>query len=226
MDYKVLLQLHIEEAGKSGLLEMLLIPANEEEMAGPLPTWEKRVTRERQGQIHAIHRAWGFTGFVEDRLEFATNLVATSERLVHPKPTPLHRPPRSPSSEGRGGQYDRGNSGGRNARVTATREDRCTDRKKVRFPPQKAWDPEAKWTQECVMFQECGKKHSPARCEVFKKMTLQQRLKKIDEGELCYRHLQGRECWFIGRVPNCGVNGVARPLTIPYCTRGLWWAVP
>jgi hypothetical protein len=31
-------------------------------------------------------------------------------------------------------------------------ESRSADRKKVRFPPPKAWDPEAKWTQDCVMF--------------------------------------------------------------------------
>jgi hypothetical protein len=30
-------------------------------------------------------------------------------------------------------------------------ESRSADRKKVRFPPPKAWDPEAKWTQECVI---------------------------------------------------------------------------
>jgi len=64
------------------------------------------------------------------------------------------------------------------------------------------------------MFQECGQKHSPARCEVFKKMTLQQRLKEIDERELCrlcYRHLQGRDCWPQGRVPKCGVDGSEAP---------------
>jgi hypothetical protein len=41
------------------------------------------------------------------------------------------------------------------------------------------------------------------------KLSPQQRLRKIDGHELCrpcYRHLQGRECWSLGRVPNCGVN--------------------
>jgi hypothetical protein len=47
------------------------------------------------------------------------------------------------------------------------------DRKKVRLLPPKAWDPEAKWTQDCVMIQECGEKHLPARCEVFKKLMPQ-----------------------------------------------------
>jgi hypothetical protein len=171
MDYYVLLQSHTEEAGRACLLEMLLIPANKEEMVRPLPTWEKRVWREHQGQIQVIDRAWGFAGFMEDRLEYTINMVATSKRLVLPKPIPLHRPLRSPSLEGRGDQYDCGSSGVWKTRVMATREDRSADRKKVRFLPPKAWDPEAKWTQECLMFQECGEKHLPARCEVFKKMT-------------------------------------------------------
>jgi inorganic pyrophosphatase len=105
----------------------------------------------------------------------------------------------------------------------ATTKDQGADWKKVSFPPPKAWDPEAKWTKECVMFQECGEKHSPERCEVFKKLPTQQRLKRIAEQELyrlCYRHLQGKECWSLGRVPNYGVAG-AWLLTIPHCKRQL-----
>jgi hypothetical protein len=99
MDYYVLLQSHIEEAAKVGLTYMLLIPAKVEEMVPPLPNWEKRVWRELQGQIHAFDRPLGFVRFVEDRLEYATNMVATGEQLVLPKLIPLYRPPRSPSSE-------------------------------------------------------------------------------------------------------------------------------
>ena len=101
---------------------------------------------------------------MEDRLAYATNMMATSERHVLPKPIPLHRSQRSPSSEGRGGRYGPGNSTGRNARVMTITESRSAERKKVRFPPPKTWDPEAKWTQECVMFRTCGEKHSPAKC--------------------------------------------------------------
>jgi len=43
MDYNVMLQSHIVEARNTGLLEMLLIPANVEMMVLPLSTWEKRV---------------------------------------------------------------------------------------------------------------------------------------------------------------------------------------
>jgi hypothetical protein len=57
------------------------------------------------------------------------------------------------------------------------------------------------------MVQECGEKHSPARCEVLKGLTPQQRLAKIEGRELCYRHLEGRDCWSLGRVPNCSIDG-------------------
>jgi hypothetical protein len=95
----------------------------------------------------------------------------------------------------------------RNARVMTITESRSADRKKVRFPPPKTWDLEAKWTQECVMFRTCGEKHSPAKCDAFKKLSPQQRLKEIDSQELCrlcYRHLQGRgermlHCWWFSK---------------------------
>ncbi len=64
------------------------------------------------------------------------------------------------------------------------------------------------------MFKKCGEKHSPARCEAFKKLPPQQRLKRIADRELCrlcYHHLQGRECWSLGRVPNWGVDGCEAP---------------
>ncbi len=92
----------------------------------------------------------------------------------------------------------------------AVTESRSADRKKVRFPPPKAWDPEAKWTQDCVMFRVCGEKHAPGKCNAFKKLSLQQRLKEINNRELCglsYRHLRGRDCWSKVKVPNCEVDG-------------------
>jgi hypothetical protein len=130
--------------------------------------------------------------FVNERLRYAIHMVATSERHVLPKPISLHRSQRSPSSEGRGGRYGREGSSGRNSRVMTVMESRSADRKKVRFPPPKAWDPEAKWTQECVMFRVCGEKHPPEKCDTFKKLSPQQRLKEIDTRELCrlcYWHL-------------------------------------
>jgi hypothetical protein len=41
------------------------------------------------------------------------------------------------------------------------------------------------------------------------KLSPQQRLKEIDNRELCrlcYRHLRGRDCWSKDKVPNCGVD--------------------
>jgi hypothetical protein len=210
MDYYVTLQAHIAEARNAGALDMLLIPGNVELMVLPLTAWEKRIWKEAQGRLPAEDRSWYMDVFVNERLRYAINMVATSERHVLPKATPLHRSQRSPSSEGRGGRYSRPGSSGRNARVMAVTESRSADRKKVRFPPPKAWDPEAKWTQDCVMFRVCGEKHAPGKCDAFKKLSPQQRLKEIDNRELCrlcYRHLRGRDCWSKDKVPNCGVDG-------------------
>jgi hypothetical protein len=130
-------------------------------MVLPLTAWEKRIWREAQGRLPAKDRSWYMDVFVNERLRYAINMVATSERHVLPKATPLHRSQRSPSSEGQEGRYSRPGSSGRNVRVMTVTESRSADRKKVRFPPPKAWDPEAKWTQDCVMFRVCGEKHPP-----------------------------------------------------------------
>jgi hypothetical protein len=83
-----MLQSHIAEARNTGLLEMLLIPANVEMMVLPLSTWEKRVWREAQGRLPAEDRAWYMEEFVEDQLAYATNMVATSERRNAAKADP------------------------------------------------------------------------------------------------------------------------------------------
>jgi hypothetical protein len=123
---------------------MLLIPANVELMVLPLTTWENRIYREAQGRLPGEDRSWYMDVFVNERLRYAINMVAPSERHVLPKATPLHRSQRSPSSEGRGGRYSRPRSSGRSAQVMAVMESRSADRKKVHFPPLKAWDPEDK----------------------------------------------------------------------------------
>jgi hypothetical protein len=61
-----------------------------------------------------------------------------------------------------------------------------------------------------MMFRVCGEKHPPGKCDAFKKLSPQQRLKEIENRELCqlcYRHLRGRDCWSKDKVPNCGVDG-------------------
>ncbi len=99
--------------------------------------------------------------FIKDLMQDIKSVTPIKEGDVLPKATPFQRSQRSPSSEGRGGRYSRPGSFGRNAKVMAVTESRSADRKKVRFPPPKAWDPEAKWTQDCVMFKVCGEKHTP-----------------------------------------------------------------
>jgi hypothetical protein len=117
MDYYVTLQAHIEEARSAGALDMLLIPANVELMVLPLTTWEKRIWREAQGRLPAEDRSWYMDVFVNERLRYAINMVATSERHVLPKATHFHRSQRSSSLEGRGGQYSRPGSFGRTQRL-------------------------------------------------------------------------------------------------------------
>jgi hypothetical protein len=118
MDYYVTLQ-----ARSAGALDMLLIPANVELMVLPLTTWEKRVWREAQGRLPAEDRSWYMDVFANERLRYAINMVATSERHVLPKAIPYYRSQRSPSSEGRGGRYSSPGSFGRNA--SAGRRTRC-----------------------------------------------------------------------------------------------------
>jgi hypothetical protein len=144
MDYYVTVQAHIAEARNADVLDMLLIPANVELMVLPLTAWEKRVWREAQGRLPAEDRSWYMDVFVNERLRYAINMVATSETHMLPKTNPLHRSQRSPSSEGRGGRYSHAGSSGRNAWVMTVTESRSADRKKVRFPPPKAWESEAK----------------------------------------------------------------------------------
>ncbi len=103
---------------------MLLIPANVELMVLLLTTWEKRVWREAQGRLPAEDRSWYMDVFVNERLRYAINMVATSERHVLPKATPYYRSQRSPSSEGRGGRYGRPGSFGRNAKAMVGEQER------------------------------------------------------------------------------------------------------
>jgi hypothetical protein len=226
MDYYVMLQAHIAEARNADALNMLLIPANVELMVLPLTAWEKRVWREAQGRLPAEDRSWYMDVFVNERLRYAINMMATSERHVLPKATPLHRSQRSPSSEGRGGRYSRAGSSGRNVEVMTVTESRSADRKKVRFPQPKAWDPEAKWTQDCVMFWVCGEKHPPGKCDAFKKLSPQQRLKEIDTRELCRLSTGTCEGGIAGQRTRCPIaaSTVVRQLITISCTAHSWRA--
>ena len=76
------------------------------------------------------------------------------------------------------------------------------------------------------MFKECGEKHAPGKCDAFRRLSPQQRLKVIEDRELCqlcYRHLRGRECCQKTRCPTAGWMAVKRPTTI-FCTAHSWRA--
>jgi hypothetical protein len=106
-------------------------------MVLPLTTWEKRIWREAQGRLPAEDRSWYMDVFVNKRLRYAINMVATSERHVLPKATPYYRSQRSPSSECRGGPYSRPGSFVRSAKAMVVTGSGNADQKKVRFPAAK-----------------------------------------------------------------------------------------
>ncbi len=83
MDYDMTLQAHIEEARNAGALDMLLIPANVELMVLSLTAWEKRIWRVAQGRLPAEDRSWFMDVFVNERLRYAINMVATSCKQTH-----------------------------------------------------------------------------------------------------------------------------------------------
>ena len=76
-------------------------------------------------------------------------------------------------------------------------------------PPTK-WDPEANWKYECVLTGRCDQKHSPAKCAQFRKLSPEARLAEVQRKELCvhcFRHVDRKECWSRGKIPNCHING-------------------
>jgi hypothetical protein len=85
----ILLQSHIAEGDKAGTADMLLIPANIADMTQVLPKSEGRRWKEEQGRIQLLDNANSFSNFLDHRLEYGTEQIAHSERLVLPKLIPL-----------------------------------------------------------------------------------------------------------------------------------------
>ncbi len=87
-----------------------------------------------------------------------------------------------------------------------------------------ATDPSDDWTNPCVMGSKCRKRHSPAKCAEFKKLTPEARLAHIltlGLCQLCYRHPDTRKCWSLGKVPGCSAPGCgANHHTLLHHTRG------
>jgi hypothetical protein len=83
-----------------------------------------------------------------------------------------------------------------------------TKRKEPRAPS--ATEPSDDWTNPCVMGSKCRKRHLPAKCAEFKKLTPEVRLSHIlalGLCQLCYRHPDTRKCWSLGKVPGCNAPG-------------------
>ncbi len=60
---------------------------------------------------------------------------------------------------------------------------------------------------------ECREEHAPPSCALFKSKTPEERLAVVRRRELCilcFRHLDTKRCWSLGKVSNCNVRGCGR----------------
>jgi hypothetical protein len=150
LEYYILLQGHIAEADKADQGDMLLIPANIEEMMQALPLREEMLWREEQANVHPRDYGYSFSLFVDARIRWTIAQVAGSKKTL-PKPTPRGSN-RSLSNDRRWDRPGRGSPGSRGAHVMVAQAV-----KKVHFPPSKAWDPETLWRYNCVMDKNANK---------------------------------------------------------------------
>jgi hypothetical protein len=88
LDYYVLLQAYIDEAEKAGQAEMLLIPANIEEILRPLPMREEVLWRKEAAGVLPRQYGAAITTFLDPCLHWTTAQVAGSRKAL-PKPIPL-----------------------------------------------------------------------------------------------------------------------------------------
>jgi hypothetical protein len=80
------------------------------------------------------------------------------------------------------------------------------------FPPPKRWSPDHPWGRPCTV-DECREEHAPPSCALFKSKTPEERLAVVRRRELCilcFRHLDTKRCWSLGKVSNCNVRGCGR----------------
>ncbi len=60
---------------------------------------------------------------------------------------------------------------------------------------------------------ECGEEHAPTACALFNNKSPEERLDIVRKRELCilcFRHLDTKRCWSLGKVDSHGVRGCAR----------------
>jgi hypothetical protein len=68
---------------------------------------------------------------------------------------------------------------------------------------------------------ECKEEHAPPSCALFKSKRPEERLAVVRRRELCilcFRHLDTKRCWSLGKVSNCNVRNVEGATTICYTT--------
>jgi hypothetical protein len=80
------------------------------------------------------------------------------------------------------------------------------------FPPPKRWSPDHPWGRPCIV-DECREEYAPTSCTLFKNMTPEDRWAVVRRRELCilcFRHLDTKRCWSLGKVDNCIIRGCGR----------------
>ncbi len=134
--------------------------------------------------------------FVEDREEWALRNIAYS--------TTSRSNGSTPASSGTRRSYER-----KEVKVMAVK---VTNKGEVYFPPPKKWSPDHPWGRPCLV-DECREEHATTACALFKEKSPEDRLAIVRRRELCilcFRHLDTKRCWSLGKVDNCGVRGCAR----------------
>jgi hypothetical protein len=195
-EYYALLHGNITEAKKANLMEALLTKANIALMEQPLPAREIEEWRGRQARYAPRYHSDAFVEFVEDREEWALKNIAYST---------------APSSH---------NSGNTNQGVCKSCERKeakvmavkAIGKGEPHFPPPKKWSPDHPWGGPCIV-DECREEHAPTSCTLFRNKTPEDRLAIVRRRELCilcFRHLDTKRCWSLGKVDNCGVRGCSR----------------
>jgi len=193
-EYYALIRGNITEAKKANLEETLLTQANIALMEHPLPTREIEEWRSRQAKYAPRYHADAFVEFVYDREEWALKNVAYST---------------APSNHGSGSENQKGRKSyeKKEAKVMAVK---ATSKEEPHFPPPKRWSPDHPWGRPCIV-DECTEEHAPPSCALFKSKTPEERLAVVRRRELCilcFRHLDTKRCWSLGKVSNYERAGI------------------
>jgi hypothetical protein len=78
------------------------------------------------------------------------------------------------------------------------------------FPPLRGWTPDHPWSRPCLV-DDCKGKHAHTVCTLFKNKSPEERLAIVRKRELlCFRHLDTKRCWSLGKVDSCRVRGRMR----------------